>query len=227
MGKRGPKPGFNPRTRISEEWSSNLAYAVGLLATDGCLAKKSTLIDLTSKDREQLQNFRRCVGVDFRITKKQGSNGRTYLRVQFKSVLFYDFLLRIGLTPAKSKTLGAIKIPQKFFWDLLRGLYDGDGSSYSYWDSRWKSSYMFYTSFVSASKAHIDWVRSEIQKRLGILGHVTRDGNRATYQLKYAKRDSVKLLRKMYYSKRVVSLSRKRLKVERILSTVGEKLVAS
>jgi len=227
MGKRGPKPGFNPKTRISEKWSPNLAYAVGLLATDGCLATKSTLIDLTSKDREQLQNFLKCVGVNFRITKKKGSNGKEYLRVQFKSVLFYDFLLRIGLTPAKSKTLGAIKIPKKFFWDLLRGLYDGDGSSYSYWDPRWKSSYMFYTSFISASKAHIDWIRNEIHKRLGVSGHVTQDGTHTTYQLKYAKEDSLKLLRKMYHSKRVISLSRKRLKIERILSTVGEKLVAS
>ena len=104
MGKRGPKPGFNKNRRIVETWSPRLAYAVGLLATDGCLSPPY-LIDLTSKDREQLENFRRCLGVELNITKKY-SGDREYLRIQFKNTLFYNFLLSIGLTPAKSKTLG-------------------------------------------------------------------------------------------------------------------------
>ena len=69
MGKRGPKPGFNAKRRISEKWSPQLAYAIGLLATDGCMSPPFSLIDLTSKDREQLENYRRCLGVDFQITK--------------------------------------------------------------------------------------------------------------------------------------------------------------
>lgn len=85
---------------------------------------------------------------------------------------------------------------------------------------------MFYTSFVSASEKHILWLRHEIFKRLKIGGHIT-GGGKTVFQLKYAKEDSLKLLRKMYHSKHVISLSRKRLKIERILSTVGEKLVAS
>ena len=115
MGKRGPKPGFNLKRRISEAWSANLAYAVGLLASDGCLSPPYSLVDLTSNDREQLENFCRCVGVDFRITSKKSSTGKESLRVQFKSVLFYNFLLSIGLTPAKSKTLGKLNIPILYF----------------------------------------------------------------------------------------------------------------
>src|SRR3989344_7733317 len=151
MGKRGPKPGFNPKRHVSQEWSANLAYAIGLLATDGCLSPPGHLIDLTSKDCEQLENFCRCVGVDFTITKKQAGNGKECLRVQFKSVLFYNFLLSIGLTPAKSKTLGPLAIPDKYFFHFLRGAFDGDGCTYSYWDPRWKSSFMFYLCFASAS----------------------------------------------------------------------------
>ncbi len=48
MGKRGPKP----KETINTKWRADLAYAIGLLATDGCLAKDNLLIDLTSKDRE-------------------------------------------------------------------------------------------------------------------------------------------------------------------------------
>lgn len=225
MGKRGPKPGFNAKKRVSEAWTSKLAYAIGLLATDGCLSPPGHLIDLTSNDREQLENFIQCLRIPLRITQKSAGSGRASLRVQFKNVLFYNFLLSVGLAPAKSKTIGVIKIPSKFFWDFLRGAYDGDGCTHSYWDPRWRSSFMFYTIFASASRTFIDWLQREVLKRTGAKGHIT-DGSpgRILYQLKYAKRDSLLVLRGMYYRGNVICLSRKKLKIQRILSTVGEKL---
>src|SRR3989344_3705370 len=225
MGKRGPKPGFNPKRRISETWSSNLAYAVGLLATDGCLSPPFSLIDLTSKDTEQLENFRRCLGVELKITKKH-AGGREYLRIQFKNVLFYNFLLSIGLTPAKSKTLGALKIPDEFFFHFLRGVFDGDGSTYSYWDPRWKSSFMFYLCFASPSKTFIDWLPGNIEKHLSVRGHITSAKKKNFYyQLKYAKRDSLIILRRMYRdAPKGTYLSRKHLKILRMLAIVGERL---
>jgi len=223
MGKRGPKPGFNVKRRIAETWSPNLAYAVGLLATDGCLSPPY-LIDLTSKDREQLENFRHCVGIDLKITKKY-SGGREYLRIQFKNTLFYDFLVSIGLTPAKSKTIGRLAIPEKYFFHFLRGAFDGDGSTYSYWDPRWKSSFMFYLCFASASKAFVDWLRENIEKHLSVRGHVTSAKRNICYQLKYAKGDSLKIMRLMYRSApKGTYLSRKRLKIERTLRIVRESL---
>src|SRR3989338_9637178 len=224
MGKRGPKPGFNVKRRINTTWSPELAYVIGLLATDGCLSPPGHLIDLTSMDRAQLENYRKCLGVNFRITSKKSSAGKECLRVQFKSVLFYDFLLSIGLTPAKSKTLGPLKIPDKYFFHFLRGVFDGDGCTYSYWDKRWKSSFMFYLCFASASPAFLEWLRANIEKSLFVRGHVTMDGRHILQQLKYAKADSLKLLRKMYYSRSAMCLSRKRLKIVRMLGTVGEKL---
>ena len=224
MGKRGPKPGFNAKRRISETWTTDLAYAVGLLATDGCLSPPGYLIDLTSKDREQLENFRRCIGVDLKITKKY-SGGREYLRIQFKNTIFYNFLISIGLTPAKSKTLGRLAIPEKYFFHFLRGVFDGDGSTYSYWDPRWRSSFMFYLCFASASKVFIDWLRENIETRLSIKGHVTVTKSSICYQLKYAKSDGLKVLRKMYRdAPKGFYLSRKRLKIVKMLATVGEKL---
>ncbi len=222
MGKRGPKP----KRIVSEEWTPELAYAIGLIATDGNLGRSFYYINLTSKDKEQVENFSRCLGVKSAIGRKGRGVGmaKEYYVIQLKNKIFYNFLLTLGLTPNKSKTLGAINVPKEFFWDFLRGCYDGDGSSYSYWDTRWRSSFMFYTDFVSASKAHIDWLRAEISSRIGISGHISHGKKVSVYQLKYAKSDSLKLLRKMYYSRRVVCLSRKRLKIERILATVGQKL---
>lgn len=218
MGKKGPKP----KKIINTKWSANLAYAIGLIATDGCLSKDGLLIDLTSKDREQLLNFSKALGVEFNIGKKRSGQGVECLRIQFKNRIFYDFLLSIGLTTAKSKTISKIKIPDKYFFDFLRGCFDGDGCFYSYMDPRWKSSFMFYTEFCSASLHFIKWLQITINKLGNIVGHTTTAGKgRTMWQLKYAKKDSLVLLRKMYYSNKNIFLSRKRLKINKALGIVG------
>jgi len=145
------------------------------------------------------------------------SKEKIYYNVQFGDVKFYDFLLSIGLSKAKSKTIGVIKIPGRYFFDYLRGSFDGDGSFYSYWDPRWRSSHMFYVEFISASKKHIDWLQKKLMEKIGIYGHITKTGKKICYQLKYAKKEAVVVIKKMYYNPDVVCLSRKRKKIEKAL----------
>ena len=64
-------------------------------------------------------------------------------RIQFRDVALYDFLINIGLSTNKGKTIHAINIPDMYFSEYLKGLCDGDGSTYAYFDNRWKSSYVF------------------------------------------------------------------------------------
>ncbi len=129
MGKRGPEP----EGKVKIKWSPNFAYAIGLIATDGCLSKDGRHIILVSKDVDQLNNFKSCLSLENKIgTTVSGYNGKSYTRIQFGDVLLYKFLLSIGLTPAKSKTIGKLKIPEIYFFDFLRGVLDGDGYAYSY-----------------------------------------------------------------------------------------------
>ncbi len=212
--------GTRPKRKVKIKWTPNFAYAIGLLTTDGNLSPTGRHINLTSKDKEQILNLKHCLGIKNKIGKKSrgGSTEKKYYVIQFGDVLFYKFLLGIGIMPNKSKTLGKILIPNKYFFDFLRGHFDGDGTFYSYWDPRWRSSFMFYTVFISASKNHINWLREEIWKRLKIRGHVTGSGRKGTaYQLKYAKKESLKLLPKMYYNSRVLCLSRKKNKIQKVI----------
>ncbi len=217
--------GNKPLGRVKIKWSPEFAYAIGLLTTDGNLSSNGGHCDLTSKDKEQILNFKKCLGIKNKIGLKiSGSSGNKSFRIQFGDVIFYNFLLGIGLTPHKSLTIEKLNIPNEYFMDFLRGHFDGDGTFYSYWDKRWKSSFMFYTEFVSASKKHIDWLRGIIFSLLKIRGHITKSKNNSAYQLKYAKADSLKLLPEIYYSKDIICLSRKRLKIERVLAIIGKKL---
>jgi hypothetical protein len=222
MGKRGPKP----KGKVKIVWSEQFAYAIGLLVSDGNLSPDGRHIQLTSKDLGLIKLFLTSLDIDVHIGMK--SSGSTvekkYYVVQFSDTIFYKFLLEIGLMPNKSKIIGKIKMPQEYFFNFLLGSFDGDGCTYSYFDPRWKSSFMFYTTFVSASKEHISWLQKEIFTRLGIKGHITGNGTKTVLQLKYAKADSMKLLRKMYPCKQVPCLNRKRLKIETMLRTIGQRL---
>jgi hypothetical protein len=210
MGKRGPKP----KSKVKIEWSPNFAYAIGLLATDGCLSRDRRHIDLTSVDSEQLENFMKCLKFKAKISLKKSGSGSISGHVQFSDVFFHDFLQGIGMTPAKSLTMGKLAVPDGYFFDFLRGCFDGDGCSYSYWDTRWRSSFMFYISFASSSPIFIHWIRQQVSSLSGIRGHITRVYKKhIQYQLKYSKHEAIKLVEKMYTGD-CVYLSRKKLKIE-------------
>lgn len=212
-----------PQNKVKIEWSPEFAYAIGLITTDGSLSKDGRHIDLTSNDREQLENFLFCLRSKNKIGFKHKNYGKA-LRVQLGDINFYKFLVEIGLMPNKTKIIKDVKVPKKYLFDFLRGHFDGDGTFYSYWDPRWKSSFMFYTVFISASKNHTDWIRKQLFKFIKIKGHITKSINNSVYQLKYAKAESLKLLPKLYYDEDVICLSRKRKKIERALAVINQKI---
>lgn len=222
MGKRGRKP----KGKVNLLWSHRLAYVVGLLASDGCLSPNGRHIIFVSKDAEQIRNFKSLLRIKNKTGRsRSGYEGIKIPRVQFGDVLFYRFLLNIGLKPNKSLTIGKIHVPDTYFFDFLRGVFDGDGSTYSYWDKRWKSSFMFYVQFASASPAFIGWLQRELFRRLSVRGHITRTVGHSNLQLKYAKQEGLKVLRSMYKrARRGTYLRRKRLKINAMLDIVGERL---
>ena len=200
------------------KWSPEFAYAIGLLTTDGNLSSDVGQLEITSKDVQLLNTFRRCLGLKNKIgLKTSGFSNKKYPRVQFGNIILYRWLLEIGLTPHKSKTISKLKIPEKYFFDFLRGSFDGDGGSYSYWDPRWASSFMFYIAFNSGSLSFLKWLRNKLKKYLGINGHITK-GNRA-WRLCFAKKESKILFAKMYYQKNLPHLKRKYRKLKIQLET--------
>lgn len=219
MGKRGPKP----KGRVKIRWSANFAYAIGLIVTDGCLSNDGLHITFVSKDKEQIDNFMMCLGIlNIKVGQTfSGQKKNMSFRVQFGDVIFYKFLQSIGLTPAKSLTLGKINVPDEYFFDFLRGCFDGDGCSYSYWDPRWRSSFMFYLSLASGSRVFIYWVQESINRLIGLNGRITfRKKYNGCYQLRFAKKEGIDLVGALYYKKSVTHLSRKYLKIKKSLDIV-------
>lgn len=149
-------------------WTNELAYAVGLLATDGCLLTRRRQIAFTSKDYELVAVFMDCVGHHVKVHTKRGERGSLAFQVQFKDIELYDWFERCGLTPRKSLSLGPITVPDDYFFHMVRGLLDGDGSIAHYVHRAIKKHDPTYVyerlniCFHSASRQHLEWLRQRL-----------------------------------------------------------------
>jgi hypothetical protein len=176
---------------------------------------------------------RRCAnvsGLANRISVTSNRRGGWYYTLQWADRAFYIWLVQIGLTPAKSLTLGPLTIPDEYFVDFFRGCVDGDGSVLVYTDRYHvpkKQNYIYerlYVSIVSASRAFIEWLHASISRLAGESGSITtkrKPGANPLWKLCYAKAKSIHLLRWMYYAPDVPCLQRKRMKAQRFLSPLG------
>jgi hypothetical protein len=208
--RRGP---YRVRRSSVWLWTDELAYAVGLIATDGNLSPSGRHVSVSSAEEEVLATFLRCIGRKARIGRVKGGYGDHGLRVQIGDVGLYRWLQSIGLTPRKSLTLGPIRVPDAQLPHLLRGLLDGDGSIIDCtYDGTGKATGGRYRTllvrFNTASRDHAEWLRERIFTRYGLAGGLwCEDG---MYQLTYAKRASLRLLPLLYPSADVPCLVRKR-----------------
>jgi len=198
-------------------WTPDLAYAVGLVATDGCLSS-GRHIYFDSNDEQLVQTFLNCIGRPARYTTRATRIGGTAYRASFSDVELYRWLESIGLTPAKSLTLGAIDVPEQFLMPLVRGLLDGDGSVLNYVHAPTKRAYPNYTyerlvvHFSTASQTHADWLRAKLQPIIGngnLACRPPRPPRHAFYTLRYGKAASVKLLGLLYADAAAPRLIRK------------------
>lgn len=55
--------------KIVIEWSSNLAYAIGLITSDGNLSKDKRHIKFGSKDEELMEKFKQSLSLGNTVTK--------------------------------------------------------------------------------------------------------------------------------------------------------------
>jgi hypothetical protein len=208
---------MKPLRKVNIKWCPDFAYAIGLIVTDGCLSGDGRHIELSSKDEEIIENFRKCLGIDNKIGRKarEKSADKRYYRIQFGDINFYNFLLSIGLEPAKSRTIGRLRIPAEYFRDFLRGCLDGDGNINI---QRHPESMhpQLRVRITSASKKFLIWLKVEIANNTDIKGGWIRPVIRA-HELSYGKSDSVILLSYIYYDVQVRCLKRKYLRAKPFL----------
>ncbi len=204
--------------RFDPTWTSTLAYAVGLIATDGGLVRGRS-ISFPSADRELVELLLGCLGKSNSISVERSEEGNIYYRTQIGDVAMYRWLVSIKIEPRKSLTLGAIDVPEAYLFPLARGLLDGDGSimnKVARADTKRRSNYRWeylQTKFVSASLVHITWLRAELGAATGLQGYImttkAKGRRHACYALRFSKHASLRLLPLLYADPNAPRLTRK------------------
>jgi hypothetical protein len=214
------------------DWTPKLAYAVGLIATDGNLSRDGRHITLTSADKQQLENFRDCLDTKARLTPNPpGSfSKKKCYRIQLGNKALYQKLQIIGLFPNKTSSLKSLRIPRALFRDFLRGVIDGDGSIILYKDRHniYKGTHYTYVrtyvTIVSASLHFLAWIQASAEETLCVRGSIHRQAPRAgrtkpIWKLRFAKQASMQIIPWIYYNDDIPCLTRKKVLAERALQT--------
>ena len=195
-----------------------MAYVIGIIATDGNLSSDGRHINITSKDHEMIIRIKKLLKLKSKVGRKArgGSKEKRYFYLQFGDVCFYDFLVSIGLTPAKSKTLNKISVPSQYFPDFLRGCIDGDGNigGFIHPESNLVQSRV---RLASASSKFLNWILTTIHTEMKIPGGWIYQSKKKMSTLSFGKNDTRKILKLMYYKKSLPALKRKRLVAEKIM----------
>ena len=72
---------------------------------------------------------------------------------------------------------------------------------------------MFYIEFISGSENHINWLRKELKNKIYVSGHITKSKINSAFQLKYAKKEALVIIKKMYYILQFYMYLQKKVKI--------------
>jgi len=205
-----PKP--KVKTNFFNSWSPNMAYILGFIFADGCLVEYKNGyygLDITSKDLEHLRLIKHELKAEHKIGKKEHC-----YRIQIRNKVIYNDLLKLGLTPRKSKTIRFPKLPKEYFSHFVRGLFDGDGSVMIWKEPRWRHTWQIRTSFTSGSRNFLNDLNKNLKCLGGLLKGKVSPAARA-YHLRYlSMSESLGLYKFMYRYNPGLYLKRKKDKFE-------------
>lgn len=127
MAKRGYK-NYTVKEDYFEHWSSDMAYILGFIVADGCLRDDGyyVKIDICPKDISVLQFMCEKITPDYELKfSKRGTEVRWYPSSKFMK----ESLIKHGVLPNKTgKEQVPSALPDEYFWDFVRGYFDGDGN---------------------------------------------------------------------------------------------------
>jgi hypothetical protein len=202
---------YSVNEKFFENWSSDMAYVLGLWYADGYITKNGERktcyvfsIALHNDDAKILEKILTKMNSNYKIM--QHSETVKYFKISSKKI--YDDIVLLGGCEKKSlKLTFPQNIPNDFVPDFIRGYFDGDGSiSYhGYWDT-------YRTTFTCGCKEFLEEIHKRLKQinntMLGQLSFHENDFN-GIYNLTFYKHDTLKFAKIIYYDQNCLYLDRK------------------
>lgn len=105
----------------------DVQYWLGYLAGDGCISSEKYYFTLeqTGQDKIMVEELRQFISENINLRKYIKPTGNECWQIIVGNKKIHTFLIQLGLTPAKSRTLNYLG---EFTSDFVRGVFDADGS---------------------------------------------------------------------------------------------------
>jgi len=186
-----------------------MAYVLGVLYADGCISPSKDreerkthknrsnvcTISVSQKEPELLKKLLALIpsGAHLAYQPKRGIAGALYT-ITIRSNRMYDDLLRLGLTPRKSRTMGFPRMPHKYVRHFIRGCWDGDGSIYTEAKRPGKPR----ADYCSGSRGFVEELVYQLHQEGLTKATIHTKKNTQTTYVKYGPEDCVKLFHLFY-----------------------------
>lgn len=180
------------------EWSHELAYFLGWMASDGNISEENNTFRITSTDIEHLESLFSLFSYGWKTSIREWKTKEHshYLPAGTISIAREDIMNKLidyGIPPNKSLIMKMPYIPSKYMRDFVRGVFEGDGCI------TYKSNLSPKIVFATGSERFAYGLGKAIERQTGLKVHVYVD-NKNTWTLEYSSITSVKMLFKYMYN---------------------------
>lgn len=186
-------------------WSKNMSYILGLICADGNVTQRCDgnrlSICLHKDDSYLIEDIYKAMSSSHRVYYS-----KNIAKLNIENKVLYNDLLKLGITPAKSKTIGKVNVPEEYISDFIRGVLDGDGSV----DSKRKRAKIVTASndFAKCLSGMLDKIN--VEHKLYNEGYIYNKEKTDFYVIKILKRVAVKRLYNLMYKNAKLFLTRKK-----------------
>ena len=121
---------FSVNDMYFSKQSPNMAYLLGMFASDGCVYEKDNAIKLTlsTVDKEYLEKIRQELEIESQIKDYETSQGYKNSELRFSSYQIKKDFAEYNIVPRKTYSFKfPRKLKKEYYRDFIRGYFDGDG----------------------------------------------------------------------------------------------------
>lgn len=168
---RGVRKGIWTNDTFFNKWSGESAYLLGFIASDGNVSQDKRCLTIAQSHEDGrlfLEKIKGILGGNITGPDEDDSN-----RLQIYSRLICARLIELGIVPAKSLIIEMPNVPEEFFRDFIRGLFDGDGCVSAHKAGHGYGRIDVDVRIASGSRLFREQLSKRVQNSIGLLGSST------------------------------------------------------
>ena len=190
---------YDVNENFFSDWSSAMAWVLGLMVTDGNIAVGPSGIlvpSLSSISAPLLEKVRLAMDSNLPIKLVNQTLGGTIFRLTLCRRKLAEDLSHLGVKPKKSLTIPFPDVPRQFLPHFIRGVFDGDGSVF--FDPRSPKA-TIRVFFISGSWDFVTGLENALHTTGGLSKQtIYRSANGRSFSFKYGHTDALRFFDFVY-----------------------------